>query len=111
MRSLSIALAFIAVSGCVSIPPGVQLPAGQALLVSEATVDGLNHGATVAANSGLLHGAQATTVKAGLDSVNHCVSGAHTVYASGNLPETATELKACFAKAAEVQALIKGAHQ
>lgn len=106
---LAILAATVCLSSCVSIPQNVQLPAGQALLVAEATADGINHGAIVAANSGLIDGPRALTVKAGVDAVNNCVSGAHTIYASGDVPKTATELKRCFDKAAEVQTLIKGA--
>ena len=109
MRRLLLAVGMgLALSSCVSIPQQVQLPAGQALLIAEATADGINHGAIVAANSGLIDGPKALTVKAGVDAVNNCVSGAHTIYASGNVVKTASELKLCFNKAAEVQTLIKG---
>lgn len=114
MRRLLLMGAALALSSCVSIPSQVQLPAGQALLIAEATADGINHGATVAAQSGLLNGPKAVTVKAGVDAVNHCVDGAHTLYATGNVPGTVGSLKTCFDKAAEVQSLIHpvttGAH-
>ncbi len=106
MKTLTAALVALFLTGCALVSEKVQLPAGQALLVAEATADGINHGATVAANAGLINGAKALTVKAGVDGVNHCVSGAHEIYAHGDVPATVKELNICFAKAAEVQTLI-----
>lgn len=84
--------------GCVSVPQNVQLPAGQALLVAEASTDGVNHGAILAAP--YLHGASATQVKGCVDGTNNAVSAAKTLYSTGDVVGTITNLNTAFSNIA-----------
>lgn len=101
--------AMIALGGCVTVPQGVQLPAGQALLVAEAGMDGANHSATIAANSGVFtgHPEAARKVHSIVDAGNNAVSAAHTLYAKGDIPGTVGQLNEALKDVAAVQAASK----
>lgn len=104
MKRLIAGLMVLSLGGCVTLPDKVSLPAGQALLVAEAGVDGANHAATIAATSGVLKGESARKVHVAIDAANNAVSAAHTFYAKGDIPSTITQLNTAFADVAQVQA-------
>lgn len=100
------AVAVLSLGACVSIPPNVKLPAGQALLVSEAAVDGANHAATVAATSGVFkgHPDAARAVKSADDAANNAVDSAHHLYATGDLAGSASAAKKALDNVATIWA-------
>lgn len=97
----------LSLTGCLSIPDKVQLPAGQALLVAEAGVDGANNAAVIAANSGLLKGEPARKTHAAVDAANNAVSAAHTLYTKGDIPGTVSQLNIAFRNVADIQSAAK----
>lgn len=109
MKQLIPLFAVLALWGCVTVPQNVQLPAGQALLVAEAGMDGANHAATVAATSGFLKGSNAATVKASIDAGNNAVSAAHTLYSKGDLVGTVSQLNTAMSDIASIQSASKPA--
>jgi hypothetical protein len=97
MKAFLIAASALALAGCSTlVPTSVTLPAGQGLLVAEAAVDGANHIATVAAQSGALKGPKALTVKHAVDAANNATSAAHSLYAKGDVSGTVGQLKTAF---------------
>ena len=100
---------FTTVAGCAG--SSVHLTVGQALLISEAGADGVNHAATVAANSGILHGQSAAKAKAAVDTANQAVFVAHAAYLAGTPAQTASSAKAALTAIADAQAAIKGPGQ
>ncbi len=101
--------AVVALGGCVTVPQGVQLPAGQALLVAEAGMDGANHAATIAANGGVFagHPDTARSTHAAVDAGNNAVSAAHTLYAKGDIPGTISQLNEALKDVAAIEAASK----
>lgn len=84
-------LAMAALAGCSTT---VQLDLDKGMLVAEAGADGVNHSAIVAAP--LLHGAQATQVKACVDGTNNAVSAAHGLVVKGDLSGAVGSLNTAF---------------
>lgn len=89
-------------AGCATSSTDVRLTSAQALLVAEAGTDGINHGATVAAQTGVLRGAKAQTAKDALDAANQAVSAAKAAYGSDPVA-MAAQLTAALGKIAEAQ--------
>jgi len=87
LAGLSAGALILAVAGCTTPSPQVQLTVSQAMSVAEAATDGVNVAVPVAAPH--LTPAQATTVKKYLDDANSGVGAAHSAYVSGNLTQAA----------------------
>lgn len=103
MKYLLIIAAGASLASCALIPDKVSMPAAQGLLVAEAAVDGANHVATVAAQSGALKGPQALTVKHAVDAANNATTAAHDLYAKGDVSGAISQLHDVFDNIAVIQ--------
>lgn len=99
--SLAVLLA-LTLTSCINVPDNVKMPVAQALLVSEAGVDGINRSAVVAAP--LLSAQIKAQVKGCVDTANNAVGAAYTLNKSGDVAGTVAQVNIALKNVADCQA-------